>query len=113
SLYAPSASRHSATAAPEPSALSLHAALPISMRPMLSLLAVPVALAALSYAAPSHAAEGDDRFALRLGAMQIDSDNTIRGNTNIRSEEHTSELQSREKLVCRLLLEKKNNAFAI
>src|SRR5690606_41198381 len=26
-----------------------------------------------------------------------------------RSEEHTSELQSREKLVCRLLLEKKNN----
>src|SRR5690606_42151643 len=27
----------------------------------------------------------------------------------MRSEEHTSELQSREKLVCRLLLEKKNN----
>src|SRR5690606_29891766 len=27
-----------------------------------------------------------------------------------RSEEHTSELQSREKLVCRLLLEKKNSA---
>src|SRR5690606_40642319 len=27
-----------------------------------------------------------------------------------RSEEHTSELQSREKLVCRLLLEKKNNS---
>src|SRR5690606_40662594 len=28
---------------------------------------------------------------------------------NSRSEEHTSELQSRENLVCRLLLEKKNN----
>src|SRR5690606_39525061 len=28
---------------------------------------------------------------------------------SIRSEEHTSELQSRENLVCRLLLEKKNN----
>src|SRR5690606_41945457 len=28
----------------------------------------------------------------------------------IRSEEHTSELQSRENLVCRLLLEKKKNA---
>src|SRR5690606_17446797 len=28
-----------------------------------------------------------------------------------RSEEHTSELQSRENLVCRLLLEKKNTAF--
>src|SRR5690606_39649804 len=29
--------------------------------------------------------------------------------TITRSEEHTSELQSRENLVCRLLLEKKNN----
>src|SRR3712207_7413041 len=28
-----------------------------------------------------------------------------------RSEEHTSELQSRQYLVCRLLLEKKTNAF--
>src|SRR5690606_40889689 len=30
----------------------------------------------------------------------------------LRSEEHTSELQSRENLVCRLLLEKKNGAPA-
>src|SRR3712207_7334155 len=29
--------------------------------------------------------------------------------SNLRSEEHTSELQSRQYLVCRLLLEKKNN----
>src|SRR5690606_39663200 len=29
----------------------------------------------------------------------------------IRSEEHTSELQSRENLVCRLLLEKKDNIW--
>src|SRR5690606_42093377 len=29
----------------------------------------------------------------------------------LRSEEHTSELQSRENLVCRLLLEKKKNKF--
>src|SRR5690606_41415304 len=29
-----------------------------------------------------------------------------------RSEEHTSELQSRENLVCRLLLEKKNNIIS-
>src|SRR5690606_39877929 len=29
--------------------------------------------------------------------------------SNVRSEEHTSELQSRENLVCRLLLEKKKN----
>src|SRR5258707_6456397 len=30
-------------------------------------------------------------------------------NSAMRSEEHTSELQSRQYLVCRLLLEKKNN----
>src|SRR5690606_41398647 len=32
---------------------------------------------------------------------------------NMRSEEHTSELQSRENLVCRLLLEKKNEMTLI
>src|SRR5690606_40830619 len=32
------------------------------------------------------------------------------GRREARSEEHTSELQSRENLVCRLLLEKKNKA---
>src|SRR5690606_39369354 len=31
------------------------------------------------------------------------------GGDELRSEEHTSELQSRENLVCRLLLEKKKN----
>src|SRR3712207_7459494 len=31
----------------------------------------------------------------------------------VRSEEHTSELQSRQYLVCRLLLEKKNNILDI
>src|SRR5436309_5923205 len=31
------------------------------------------------------------------------------GRARLRSEEHTSELQSRENLVCRLLLEKKKN----
>src|SRR5690606_41573321 len=36
--------------------------------------------------------------------LDIDGNVTLRNN---RSEEHTSELQSREKLVCRLLLEKK------
>src|SRR3712207_8575300 len=34
---------------------------------------------------------------------------TARGSDPCRSEEHTSELQSRQYLVCRLLLEKKNN----
>src|SRR5271166_7144016 len=34
---------------------------------------------------------------------------TVAGRQQVRSEEHTSELQSRGHLVCRLLLEKKNN----
>src|SRR5690606_40296804 len=38
---------------------------------------------------------------------QIAMVNYGKGITNLRSEEHTSELQSRENLVCRLLLEKK------
>src|SRR3712207_8584743 len=33
----------------------------------------------------------------------------VGSNIELRSEEHTSELQSRQYLVCRLLLEKKNN----
>src|SRR5258707_11630253 len=36
------------------------------------------------------------------------SNSTIHGRRVPRSEEHTSELQSRQYLVCRLLLEKKN-----
>src|SRR3712207_8536746 len=50
------------------------------------------------------------------GAVPIDSNGlswnkdfvTTTGNVIFRSEEHTSELQSRQYLVCRLLLEKKN-----
>src|SRR5690554_2755525 len=38
----------------------------------------------------------------------VEFDTTVR----VRSEEHTSELQSRPHLVCRLLLEKKNKYFA-
>src|SRR2546430_6834817 len=33
----------------------------------------------------------------------------LAGRTNVRSEEHTSELQSQSNLVCRLLLEKKRS----
>src|SRR5690606_35007629 len=42
-------------------------------------------------------------------AMAFPTANKKKGNTRSRSEEHTSELQSRENLVCRLLLEKKNS----
>src|SRR5690606_7925104 len=55
--------------------------------------------------------------AFLLGAREVNPDATVQvvwTNTwfdpTTRSEEHTSELQSREKLVCRLLLEKKKNA---
>ncbi len=44
----------------------------------------PCALAlGLFHALPVHAAEEDPRFTLRLGAMNIDTDNTIRGSTVI------------------------------
>src|SRR5947209_12633915 len=36
----------------------------------------------------------------------------VRIDPHVRSEEHTSELQSRQNLVCRLLLEKKNRTTA-
>src|SRR5690606_40361407 len=39
--------------------------------------------------------------------MYTDGDTRTRDQLWVRSEEHTSELQSRENLVCRLLLEKK------
>src|ERR1035438_7399461 len=42
---------------------------------------------------------------------QIDIQGVIRRVTVVRSEEHTSELQSLRHLVCRLLLEKKRNIF--
>src|SRR2546422_5269735 len=45
-----------------------------------------------------------------LWAYEIDTRETIeRSKREIRSEEHTSELQSRLHLVCRLLLEKKKH----
>src|SRR2546422_7876647 len=50
----------------------------------------------------------------RTGGFLVHQGNLIKANENpplvvIRSEEHTSELQSRLHLVCRLLLEKKKN----
>src|SRR3712207_8030459 len=49
-----------------------------------------------------------------LGMLQVEQDAPDKvanaGTARFRSEEHTSELQSRQYLVCRLLLEKKNIA---
>src|SRR3712207_7814886 len=43
--------------------------------------------------------------------LELLGDKTAARNLAIRSEEHTSELQSRQYLVCRLLLEKKKSIF--
>src|SRR3712207_8431046 len=63
--------------------------------------------------------EGRDRWLSRLADVE-DEDRVLErvtggaevvavGDEQLRSEEHTSELQSRQYLVCRLLLEKKKN----
>src|SRR6202048_5567758 len=48
----------------------------------------------------------------RIVARETAPDGVPPASTTARSEEHTSELQSRADLVCRLLLEKKNSRHA-
>src|SRR3712207_8296162 len=50
---------------------------------------------------------GATAYMQSLGAQQGGSHSIITERLNCRSEEHTSEFQSRQYLVCRLLLEKK------
>src|SRR3712207_7789299 len=52
--------------------------------------------------------EGSARSRLLLAALEAARDSII---VTARSEEHTSELQSRQYLVCRLLLEKKKKLY--
>src|SRR5690554_7057499 len=56
-------------------------------------------------------AEGKDLGELmqKIRGIRILSGEKVNGKKLFRSEEHTSELQSRPHLVCRLLLEKKNS----
>src|SRR5690606_40034107 len=50
----------------------------------------------------------ENRTPLAIQNVTVNVEETPEGDTvQLRSEEHTSELQSRENLVCRLLLEKK------
>src|SRR3712207_6848286 len=56
--------------------------------------------------------EGTIPFGLKLVDSKVSTTGVVIG-TYERSEEHTSELQSRQYLVCRLLLEKKNSNQAI
>src|SRR3712207_8359741 len=71
-----------------------------------------------SASAPQHRGAGDqgahlgsEPAATRAGGATDDgtATDTPPGTLPARSEEHTSELQSRQYLVCRLLLEKKKN----
>src|SRR5690606_39801206 len=67
---------------------------------------------ATTAACPEYAYEPQaDAEVVRLlraaGAIVLGKTNLDQFATGLRSEEHTSELQSRENLVCRLLLEKK------
>src|SRR3712207_7016421 len=84
------------TATTEIYTLSLHDALPICLPPA-------DALHALRQRAEGGCVEEDAEGHLRA------EDLADAGRRARRSEEHTSELQSRQYLVCRLLLEKKKN----
>src|SRR3712207_7262894 len=95
------------TATTEIYALSLHDALPIS----------DVQQHAVRRAQGGRwpgADPGADRPALRRAApLRLSAVRVHPLVKLVRSEEHTSELQSRQYLVCRLLLEKKNSTFMI
>src|SRR3712207_7993508 len=84
------------TATPEIYPLPLHAALPISRTPFPS---------RTSFSTPPQSGQPS-----RDGEPTIGVSSPMAG-TSCRSEEHTSELQSRQYLVCRLLLEKKKNHY--
>src|SRR2546430_4393217 len=65
-------------------------------------------------AAPRQLVRGVRRRSIRVSGRSRRSDHTggLRPN-NLRSEEHTSELQSQSNLVCRLLLEKKKKIICL
>src|SRR2546430_12424976 len=88
------------TATTEIYTLSLHDALPISPRCWTAHRALPPARSVVVAVA---AAGGGDRGQHRRGLSPVQQV------VQLRSEEHTSELQSQSNLVCRLLLEKKKD----
>src|SRR5436309_4847497 len=55
----------------------------------------------------------DNLYVLRGGGGNTAIFIAANGVVVVRSEEHTSELQSRENLVCRLLLEKKKTSYML
>src|SRR3712207_8834199 len=92
------------TATTEIYTLSLHDALPISVEPF-----VPAAGSSGSPSAELCSTVPENATSL-LPAISSSTASGVRSGTS-RSEEHTSELQSRQYLVCRLLLEKKDHSL--
>src|SRR5206468_12476732 len=91
-------------APPEIYTLSLHDALPISYAPTLTYDGIRIAPFPIKL--PRRATAGGTTLTpLAFISSSVDRENFVA--TLSRSEEHTSELQSRSDLVCRLLLEKK------
>src|SRR5690606_40569778 len=91
------------------SALSLHDALPIFLAASLSMPFL-ILMTCLTLSPPIFSILPWSRkrtSTLRLTSLAVSTSRTWPSwNSESRSEEHTSELQSRENLVCRLLLEK-------
>src|SRR2546427_3442827 len=85
------------TATTEIYTLSLHDALPISLRIMFPIFSRPEEILPIPLIFPAV-----PRLPSLISPMQIRL-------PEVRSEEHTSELQSQSNLVCRLLLEKKKS----
>src|SRR3712207_7064986 len=90
------------TAATEIYTLSLHDALPI-------LGAQPQPRRRLELVAHEREQRAHDERRARAALAQQRGGDEVHGALAPRSEEHTSELQSRQYLVCRLLLEQKTN----
>src|SRR5690349_23266450 len=62
------------------------------------------------FRSPDHRRGPRDAQARAGGGQRARGGHRLLARAGLRSEEHTSELQSRRDLVCRLLLEKKKNA---
>src|SRR5205085_5159138 len=95
------------------SPLSLHDALPICCRDSRAPVGAPWPIAS-PYAARAPVAQPQSRRARYRSARSAPAAHAAASSrapadAAPRSEEHTSELQSQSNLVCRLLLEKKNN----
>src|SRR5690606_41484929 len=103
---------YAAPATPALYTLSLHDALPICCWPAKAIgtPSPPVATNSKNFPIRPHSKRSWRRFVFRHSSRPAPRATAWRKPV-FRSEEHTSELQSRENLVCRLLLEKKKKKY--